>query len=226
MRIVRVLVCLLVLASPAFGNDLERKITVTGSSEITLDPQYSIIHTELRYVHPEITTSYQNLQQTLSEIIKALSKLGITDKEITKSIIRQGSEYTWRNNARAHAGFYSSCSMQIRVNKIEKIHLVYNHLSKYNSLSITSTGYGRNDTDNLRNQELTKALYAARTKAELMVQGLGVTVGDILTITESGQRSGPPPVALMRGDAAPQKPGGTFGSVTIAALVVVEFTLE
>ncbi len=220
------LLCLLILASPAVGGEVARTIAVTGSSEVTLEPQYSTIHAELKYVHPEIITSYQNLQQTLSDIVNALQQLGITDKEITKSIIRQGSEYTWRNNSRIHTGFYASCSMQIRVNDIKNIHLVYNQLSKYNALAITSTGYGRNDTEKIRNRELTKALLVAREKAALMAAGLGVTIGRVLKITEAGLQPGPHPVALMRGDAAPKKAGGTFGSVTISARVVVEFALE
>ncbi len=225
MRIFKILICLLIFSSPVLAGDAAGKISVTGSSEITLEAQYSIIRAELRYVHGEIETSYQNLQQTLADIINQLKQLGLTDKEITKSIVRQGSEYAWKNNSRVHTGFYSSCNMQIRVNDIANIHQVYNQLSKYNLLSIRGTTYGRNDTDNIRNNEYKKALLAARKKAELMAATLGVTTGLVINIIESGVQT-IAPVALLKADAAPAQPGGTFGSVTISAHVVVEFELK
>ncbi len=225
MRIFKILICLLIFSPPAFAGDAGGKISVTGNSKITLEAQYSIIRAELRYVHGEIDTSYQNLQHTLAEIINHLKQLGLTDKEITKSIIRQGSEYAWKNNSRVHKGFYSSCNMQIRVNDIANIHQVYNQLSKYNLLSINGTEYGRNDTESLRNNEYKKALLAARKKAELMAATLGVQTGEVINILESGAQS-IAPVALLRADAAPAQPGGTFGSVTVSAHVMVEFELK
>ncbi len=228
MKTIYTLLCLLLFISPAFGGETARSIRVGGNSEITLEPQYSIIYTDLKFLHPEISTSYQNLQQTLSDIINELKTLGIVDKEITKSIIRQGTEYTWRNNSRIHAGFYASCSMQIRVNDIANIHLVYNKLSQFKALAITGTGYGRNDIEEVRILEFKKALLVARKKAELMAKELGVSIGAVLQISETEFSRTPSPLMRMHSDtaAAPERTGGTFGSVTISAHVGVEFALE
>jgi uncharacterized protein YggE len=59
--------------------------------------------------------SYTQLHQTLSTVIENLKEIGLTDKEITKSIVRQGSEYSWENNSRQHNGYYSSATMKLKI---------------------------------------------------------------------------------------------------------------
>ncbi len=224
MRIIPLILLFLIISTPAIATE-NKIITVSGHSTITLEAQYSIIHADLKYVHDEIDTSYTNLQQILIDVIKNLKKLGLTDKDITKSIIRQGSEHSWKNNSRIHTGFYSSTSLQFRVNDISSLHRIYRELAKFNLLSITTTEYGRNDVEELQNIEFTKALQKARKKATLMAASLDAKRGPVIKITESTLSPGSPMV-LMRSDAAPQKAGGTFGSVEISAMVLVNFALE
>ncbi len=225
MKSIKIMFCLLLLLpSFSFAEEPTGRITVTGTSELTIAPQYSIIFAELKTVHTEIDASYQDLHTTLTDIISNLKKLGLTDKDITKSTIRQGSEFTWRNNSRVQTGFYSSSSLQIRINDISTIHLIYRHLSKYKSLKINGTKYGRHDTETLRNKELQKALLQAHSKAQLMAATLGLNVDRVINIIESGAQPGVPR-PMLRSNSAPENSGGTFGSVTITAQVVVEFAI-
>lgn len=226
MRILTTLFISLLFTVSATAEYKPGTIGVNGHSEIILEPQYCIILTEVRTVNANIETSFQNLQTSLGEIIGHLKQMGLTDKDITKSIIRQGSEYSWENNSRRHRGFYSSCNMEIRINTISNMHRVYSLLAKYNLVSINGTRYGRDDEKEHHSKEMKKALQTARNKANNMANTMGVTLGRVLSISETGV-SGGGPVAFMRADEAPKmRTGGTFGSVTISANVHVVFAID
>jgi uncharacterized protein len=228
MRLLFTLFIFLFLIAPANANESARTISVNSSSEITLEPQYSIILCEVRTVKAEIETSYNALQNSLTDIINTLKRVGLEDKNITKSIIRQGSEFNWEDNVRRHKGYYSSCNMEIRINDISTIPKVYSLLAQHNVLSITGNRYGRNDDKEKYNEEIKKALIDARKKASLMSHALGVSTGRVISITEAGSNYNPPIDSMMReADAAPNiAQGGTFGSVTIRAKVQVVFEIE
>lgn len=227
MRILRYVFCLLVISSYAYAGDEIRRITVTGKSTVTLEAQYSIIHTSVKRVSPEIDKSYKDLNQTLFGIFEKLKGIGLSDKEIIKSIITQGSEFRWERNSKKHIGYYSSSNVQLRVNDLSLLPHIYSELSKHNSITINSTEYGRNDEFEKRNSEFKKALIAAQTKAQTMAETLNVKIGPVLRIEEIGSGGIAPRKAYANvARMATRETGGTFGSVEITAMVAVEFELK
>ena len=225
MKVLRILFVLLVFSNVAFAEDNMRKISVTGKSTVSLDAQYSIIHIELKYVKKTMDESYKELQKGLSAIIEKLKKVGLSDQEITKSLILQGEEKTWENKSWVHVGYYSSCNMQLRVNDLNKLPSVYKSLSQNNTLTIQSTDYGRNDTFERRNKEFKKALSAAKEKAVIMAKSLGAEVGPVFSIHEISVENYASK-KLYSNYASEESSGGTYGSVDITATVAVAFELR
>ncbi len=225
MKLVRILFFLIILSNICYAHDNIRKIHTTGTSKIRVQAQYSIIYTELKFITKQMDTSYNQLNESLFKVIKNLKKIGLTDKEITKSIIRQGAEYKWQNNTKILSGYFSSCTMQLKINDINKLYPVYKELANYNELTIQGTEYGRNDEFKLRNNELKKALYNARKKAELMANTLNEEVGQVLIIRESGSENYNPKNMYLKSETS-GKTGGTFGMIDIFASVSVEFELK
>ncbi len=219
--------CLLATSTHAYADNNTRKISVIGKSTTTLEAQYSIIHFLVKRVNPEMDKSYQDLNQTLSGIIKKLKGIGLTDKEMVKSIITQGPEFTWERNSKKHVGYFSSSNVQLRVNDLSLLPHIYNELSQHNSITISTTEYGRNDEFEKRNEEFKKALVAAKSKAKIMAETLEVKVGPVLRIEEIG--SGAITTKNTYANVARslvRETGGTFGSVKITATVAVEFELK
>ena len=209
----------------AFADDNVRKITVTGESKAALEAQYSTIHAEIKHVSKGMDQSYTELQQTLSKVIENLKKLGLSDKDIVKPVITQGSEYSWENSSRVHLGYYSATHMEVKVNDLALLPEVYNELSKYDSLTISGTEYGRNDQVEKINEELKKALWVAKQKAQVMADSLNTKLGPVFRIQEISSNTILQPVAYEKRMAG-ENSGGTFGSVDILATVSVEFYLE
>jgi uncharacterized protein YggE len=227
MSILRYVVCLLLISNLAYAGDEIRRVSVTGKPTITLEAPYSIIHTSVKRVSPEIDKSHKDLNQTLFMLFEKLKGIGLSDKEIVKSIISQGSEFRWERNTKKLIGYYSSSNVQLRVNNLSLLPRIYSELSKHNSVTINSTEYGRNDEFEKRNEEFKKALVAAKTKAHTMAETLDVKVGPVIRIEEIGSGGTAPRQAYANVARAPiRETGGSFGSVKISAMVAVEFELK
>ncbi|MDH3973805.1 MAG: SIMPL domain-containing protein [Deltaproteobacteria bacterium] len=225
MKVLKILFILLVFSNTAFAGDNIRKISVTGKSKVSLDAQYSIIHTELKYVKKTVDESYKELQKGLSAIIENLNKVGLTNQVITKSLIMQGEEKRWENKSWVHVGYYSSCNIQLRINNLSKLPSIYKELSRYNALAINSTDYGRNDEFERRNEGFKKALLAAKEKALLMAKSLNAEVGPVFNIHEISVENYASK-KLYSNYRSEESSGSTYGSVDITATVAVEFELQ
>jgi uncharacterized protein YggE len=126
-------------------------------------------------------------------------------------------------------GYFSSCSLQIRVDSIKSIYRIHNELSLYPILTIGHTEYGRKDESLLRTTALQEALRTARGKALAMAQAVDAELGPVLNIREAGA-SFPVPVgrqeAAFMSKAADLGDMTTTGSITITGEVAVDFELK
>lgn len=219
---------LLLLPQISFSKERLRSISVNGNSTTTVDAQYAKIVAQLKVVTPSIEESYEAATHQLSELAKTLQNHGVTKEDLTVSIISQGGEYEWSNNSQTLAGYYSACSLQIKINNIGDTYSIHRELAKYPSLSTGHTEYGRNDVSQLRTAALQEALKVAKVKARVMAETLGAELGQVLNIRESG--SVPIPVGGFEARLAanPTDPGevSATGSVTITGDVSVDFEIK
>jgi uncharacterized protein YggE len=207
------------LSFNAFAAEDIRKITVTGKSEITV---------EIKQVNKEMSKSYSELSNTIAKLTMGLNSVGLTNKEIKKSLILQGQEYAWELSSNVFKGYYSKCIVTINVNDISKMPGVYQELSNYKNITIRSTDYKRNDEFDIREKEFDKALQAAKKKAEHMAQVLNVKIGKVHSIQELSSEYSSSRLysnfAVAEKQAVSDDSG--FGTIKIVATVMVEFELE
>ena len=224
-HIVLIVFCLLF---PLWGFAAELppgEISVSGQHELRLDPGYALIHTQIRQVQSQVAKSHGKMIQDLARLISALEALGIPEKDMMKSLIRQGPEYVWQKKKKKKIGYFSTCGLAVKVRDLTLLHRVYEELAHHDALEIKDTVYGRGDMEKQRRKALEKALDNARKKATTMARALDVTLGVPRQIRELG--GGPRPEPMFRGQKASvaSSPGGDFGAVRIRAGVSVVFSL-
>jgi uncharacterized protein YggE len=232
MRSIKIALSVLMLTLPVQVSAAEniRKITVTGKSEITLDADHAIIQLEIKHIKKEMSQSHRALTETIAKLTKALMSIGVTDKDIRKSLILQGPEYSWEKNSRVHKGYYSECIVELDVNDISKMAAIYRELANYQNITIQGTDYKRNDEFDVREKEFEKALLAAKKKAEHMAQALNVRIGKVYAIQELSLDNLVLGHTYANVEAKKERMLGEdrtgYGNIRISALVVVEFELE
>lgn len=231
MKINQLLLMIILLTLPAavLAEERGRSISVKGSSESTVKADYAKIHSQLKVVSKSIEESYSQVTSKLITLSNNLQEFGITKDELVVSVISQGPEYQWRNNSRELLGYYSACSLVIKVKTIGDAYKIHKTLSKDSALAVGHTEYGRTDSSQLENLALQEALKSARTKAEMMVEALGAKLGQPVLIREGGTPTViNHPGALRMAEASSADPSSvtTVGNVTIRGDVIVDFEIQ
>jgi uncharacterized protein YggE len=167
----------------------------------------------------------------ISALGKDLQAVDVDKEELTVSVLTQGMEYEWSENKQTLSGYFSACALRIKINDISNTYRIHKVLARYPTLSIGQTVYGRNDEPQMRIAALQNALKMAEEKARAMTATLGVSLGPVLGIRESGDAAipiGRPEVRLMASEASIADPGevSTTGSVTITGNVLVDFEIR
>jgi len=223
-----VLTILLYLPHNAFSSDNERTIQVNGNATISADAEFATVQTRLKVVSPTVEESYASVSQSLQDIAAALNPLGIKKEDLITSTISQGTEYGWQNNKQTVLGYYSTCTLSIKIPHIGDTFRVHAKLAGFQHLMTGATDYGRNDEPQLRISALQKALLDAKAKAESMAQTLGTSIGEVRRIQETETAPFRPMLREAQLAAAPGDPGEvtSIGTITVTANVSVEFTLQ
>lgn len=218
---------LFLLTQPLFAEEV-RTITVSGSSIKVVKPHYSTLHTQIRVISPSIEGSFSKVKEVLKTINSNLTAIGLEPEDLVASAINQGAEYSWQKSSKILKGYYSNCSLQIKVTNLDNIHKVYNELSKHQAISIGHSEFGRNDKDDLQYEVLQQAIKKAMAKAEAMTAAAGVSLGKVLHIQENSipQISKRREMLMSSRAADSEQIAATIGSVTIREAVIVEFGLE
>lgn len=218
--------CTLLMLLPLNVTAVEQPgtITVSGSATRTLPANFAKIHTRFMVIADNPESSHAAVISDLTGLTSQLSELGIAPKNMIASAITQGPQYEWQDKRKILKGYYSACSLQIKVDDMDSIRAVYRIFAGHTSLTVNHTEYGRTDRDVLENKILVEAFAKARTRAELIANSAASNLGRVLSIVEAGTVQ-PEPRPLMAARAEAATPQATMGSVTITGTVNASFSL-
>lgn len=229
MRLLLVIfVSLLLACSPALGSDDRQTITVSGQASINVEPHYAELRGNLKIVRPTIKESYSAITRIIQELAESLAPTGIGRDQLIASIVQQGTEYQWKNNSRIVSGYYSACSISVKVKDITNTYNIHTILAEFPELTLSATSYGRSDESELRLAALKKALLKARDKATIMAQTLGSELGQVIAIEESFSSPVPiPRYSARMAESVASDPGdvSTIGNISVSGMVTVTFSL-
>ncbi len=202
------------------------RISVTSSSEVKLEPQYIKIIGSIKIVHSDMNKSHKSLLRKLKKLNSSMAKIGINQSDIKKSSVRQGVEKVWKKNSRINAGYFTSCIVEVTIQKINNLQKVYGALAKIKELTIQHTEYKRYDMEEQKNKQTHTALKKARKKAARMARVLGSKIGKPILISESGF-SAPRTVQKLGIHAEMVQAQEDFtGYLIVSTTVSVDFELE
>jgi uncharacterized protein YggE len=189
---------------------------------------------EIKHVRKGMNQSHGELMKSISKLSDALAGIGLADTTMKRSLVLQGPEYSWTRDSQTLQGYFSRCEIDLYVDDMNKLPLVYKELANFRQVSILDTDFKRHDEFSIRKGEYEKALQASRVKAEYMAQALQAKVGKVHSIQELGLEDGCYAAGESAGNlrsmskaaSAQNEAAAEYGSIKITALVAVEFDLD
>lgn len=178
--------------TPATPN---RTITVVGRGEVKVKPEVANTTVGVEALAPTVDAAMEDAQKRMDAVLAALEKLGIATKDIQTSNFSINFERTGspmpvpaggtKTQASQPEGFYRVSNMvQITIRDLDQVANVIDEAVKAGANNVWGINFGLDDTDALEEQAREDAVTNARARAESLAKLTGVTVGDVVSISE------------------------------------------
>lgn len=197
--------------------------------EYTLPNQVTLSLT-LENVSPHLSKARDNVERRSEQLLRAIRRFNLDDKDIEAGQVRIQPEYRWENNKREQIGTKVSRVMQFRVRDLEQYPDILDAIFSAKVDSMAQVEFSHSQAEALQQKSLAKAVLNAKDKAERMARQLGQKVGKAFTIEEVGAGR-PMPIArkevMMMADSAPQpKADYQPGEIAFSSQVRIVFYLR
>lgn len=201
----------------------QRTITVGGSASVTAVPDRATFTFGVDTRGQTASAALNESGAAIQRVVDAVKRAGVDGKGIqTQSV----SLYPQTSSDGRHIeGYAASASVVARLDDLDRAGPLVDAAVAAGATSVYGPSLERSDADELRDQALADAVADARTKAEALAKAAGGSLGDVISVTESG--GSVPPVPYAGRDAiATAEMTIEPGTQEIQASVTVTFELR
>lgn len=212
-------------AGPAPAGDASaaaaRQVTVVGSGEVQGTPDTLTVSAAMEAIAPDVTTALNQTSQRQQAVIDALTGSGIDQKDISTTQVTLQPQYN--SDGTSIASYRAGNGIDVKIRNAdsasEVLALIVN--TGGDATRINSVSYSIADDSGLIRDARTRAFEDAKDRAQQYAELSGLTLGEVVSISEAdGTQLPPPPVPMPRAamaESVPLAPGEqTVGfSVTV-----------
>ncbi len=211
------------------SSGLSRTITVSGSGQAFGAPDTASISMGVDVSDADISAALNKANSTLSGIVEAVKAAGVDEKDIQTAYFNVYPEDQYDPNTGTATGqrlFHVSTAVNVTLRDIQQVASVMQAGLNAGANSVGSLSFGIADMKALEEQARLSAVADARARAEQLAAAFGVSVGEVISISESYSNNTPQPMfradVAMAASAAPQI---NAGQLSVSVDVSVTFAI-
>ena len=181
------------LVQPIAGTRLD----VAASGEVTRVPDIAVISTGVVTRAATATAAIQQNATRMERVRAALKRAGIEDKDIQTSSINLNPDYHYEQNKPPRlTGYQASNQVSVRFRDLGKTGEILDVLVAEGANQINGPSLTIDKPEQALDEARMKAIANGRARADLYARALGMRVTRLLSVSESGGYSAPPPMPM------------------------------
>lgn len=228
IRVPVLLLCALVVGAlaacdassgPATAQPIDvRQVTVVGAGEVQGTPDTLTINAAMEATAPDATGAMNETSERQRAVIDGLVGSGVDRADISTSQFSLQPQFGPDNDI---IGYRASNTIDIKIRQLDNASTVLAQIADTggNATRINSVSYSIEDDSQLVRDARARAFEDARDRADQYAELSGLTLGKVISISETTSSTPPMPVPMPRAamEAVPLEPGEqTVGfSVTV-----------
>jgi uncharacterized protein len=199
----------------------EHMISVSGSGKVTVIPDMATISLGVTVEGKTAKAARDAAATAMTNVVAAIRKLGIADKDITTSMVSLGPVYDYPNNGTPTIRAYQlQNTVTVKVHDLAKLSDVLDDSVTAGATNVNGISFDVADRTAAEAQARAAAVKDAKAKADALAEGLGVRVVGVASISESSSTPvwyGPNYASDAAGSKAetPVLPGSTDVTITV-----------
>jgi uncharacterized protein YggE len=187
-------------AAPPAADTMFRATTLNLAAygEARLPPDMATINlgvmTEARTAAAAMSANAQRMSQVMS----ALQKAGIAAKDIQTSGLNLNAQYQYEQNMPPRlTGYQASNQVTVVVHDLARLGSAVDATVSAGANQVNGIAFGLNDPTGAENAAREQAVKALQAKADLYARATAYRVGRLVSLSEGGGYSAPPPMPMM-----------------------------
>jgi uncharacterized protein len=218
------------LTAPLRAEDklMDRLITVSATGYAYAEPDRarvsSGVASEAETARAALTANTEKMKQ----VVAGLKEAGIDAKDIQTSNFSVEPRYTNPQDGTPSKidGYRVSNQVTVFVRDISAIGALLDKLASVGANQIYGLTFEVSKSETLKDEARKEAVANARRRAELLATAAGAEVGEVVSIAEDLQYSGPRPMAMARAAVSKDSVPVEAGTETLEARVTVTWKLK
>lgn len=219
----------LLMATPLMAEDTARRITVVGQGSIEMVPDMATV--SVGVVVQADTGAAAMAQNALAfeAVLAQLKTAGIEARDVQTSNLSLSPR--WGKSASSFggnkiAGFVASNTVTVRVRDLARLGEVLDVVVQSGANSFHGLHFGLQEPLPIHDAARKAAVADALHKAQLYAGGAGVSLGDVLSISDASQRSGDPVMMTMQADMVQSRAVPVAqGEISVGANIAMVFEI-
>lgn len=217
-------------ASAANSNETQPTISVNGTGDATAVPDVVFVSLGIQVQANDLGEAIVDANSTMNRIFTAVQAEGLEEKDIQTSGFNVHTENIRDRdgNPTGQAVYHVNNTVRLTVRDLENTGDIIGAALDAGANSVNGLNFGIENNDELLAEARSAAVADARARAEQLADGLGVTVGKPITISEQGGGGVPLQRAPMAADMAfaeAAAPPISGGELSVSSQVYVVFEL-
>lgn len=197
MRLLAV-VFLGLLALPAIADEDVRQITVTGEGRVNAAPDMAVLQLGVSREARKASDAMREASKAAAAVLAQVEKAGIEARDVQTANVSLSPRWQNDNNTAPRVvGYIASNDLTVRVRDLDSLGALMDGVVSDGANQMNGLSFDIAEPRPLQDQARQAAVADARSQAELLAQAAGVSLGVVMTISESGGFR--PPMAMARG---------------------------
>lgn len=214
----------------AITNQPVSELSVVGEGKVDVVPDTANVSVGISSEGTTVDQVQKAMNTTNNNIVEALNKIGIAKKDISTSNYSINPTYDYTEGQKA-IGYSGNATLNIKTSDTSKLPEVITAATEAGANQIYGTNYSIENPDKYREQARNEAIANAKEQANKLANQLGIRLGKVSNIVESGSNVNYPPVAYEKSAALYRDAAGTNmpspdlqpGSQTVTSTVTLFF---
>ena len=211
-------------------SQVSSELSVVGEGKVDVKPDSAIITAGFSITNAaSAQEAQQKVDSVSNSLVASLTKLGISKDDIKTSNYSVSPNYSYDPSGQKANGFNADVSYTVTVKKIDILPQVLTDLTAAGATQVNSVNYSVNNPEKYREDARNMAIQNARDQAQKLASQLGIHLGRVTNIVESGSNS-PGPIPYIQSDMKSLNSGGGVpqpniqpGTETVSSTVTLYF---
>ena len=217
---------------PILPSPESRSVHVTGTGSVTAEPDIATIYLGVSVEKETVEEAREEAASAMTAVIDALKDNGIADRDIQTENFSIYPQYDYTEEGRILRGYRVNNTVNARVRVLDSLSDIIDDATTAGGdiVVVNSIQFMIEDPTPLQAQARTLAVKDAQVKAQTLAEAGGVTLGKLITITETS-RSAVPPIAFAEeaefaADSARTSTPIQAGELTVTVNITVVYEIE